>query len=147
MKKSLLMLCAAMVLSIATNAQNYKNAIGLRLGSSAPAIKNGITFKHFFGNNALEAIVSFGDGSAICGLYEIHKPLAAENLQWFLGIGGYVGLDNKNSLIGAAGIIGLDYKFSEIPLNLSLDWKPELNLISKIGFESSGIGFSARYTF
>lgn len=49
--------------------------------------------------------------------------------------------------MGGAGIIGMDYKFEDIPLNVSLDWKPELNLISKIAFESSGIGLSARFTF
>jgi hypothetical protein len=49
--------------------------------------------------------------------------------------------------IGAAGIIGLDYNFPNIPLNLSLDWKPELNLIEKIGFEASTVGFSVRYRF
>ena len=47
----------------------------------------------------------------------------------------------------ATGIIGLDYKFEEAPINVTLDWKPELNLISTIAFESSGIGLSIRYTF
>ncbi len=150
MKKIIFLIVLINSLAMSSKAQddgNYRNAVGVRLGSSVPAIKNGISFKHFFGNNAVEAILSFGDGTALCGLYEIHKPIGTANLQWFIGAGGYIGFSNKTNNIGAAGIIGLDYKFSMIPLNLSLDWKPELNLVSKIGFEATGIGFSARFTF
>jgi hypothetical protein len=141
MKKLLLLFLAALTFSLTTKAQDdgaYKNAVGIRLGSSVPAIKSGITYKHFIGNNALEGILSFGDGVGICGLYEIHKPIASvENLQWLIGFGGYVAFNNSNSNVGAAGIIGLDYKFKEIPLNITVDWKPELNIISKVGFEAS----------
>lgn len=133
--------------SMAQDGAGYKTAVGIRLGPSVPAIKSGITVKHFIGNNAIEAIVSFGDGVAICGLYEIHKPIATENLQWFAGFGVYAGFNSGTSNIGAAGIVGLDYKFAAIPFNLSLDWKPELNIISKIGFQASTVGFSARFTF
>jgi hypothetical protein len=149
--KKLLLLVAVATISLTTKAQNessYKNAVGVRLGSSVPAIKSGITYKHFFNKAAVEGILSFGDGVAICGLYEIHKPISSvENLQWLIGFGGYLGINNSTNNVGAAGIIGLDYKFSNVPLNLTLDWKPELNIVSKVGFEASGIGFSARFTF
>jgi hypothetical protein len=150
MKKILLLFIVSALFISNIKAQNdgsYKNAIGVRLGSSVPAIKSGITYKHFIGNNALEGILSFGEGAGICGLYEIHKSLSTENLQWLIGFGGYVGFTNSNTNVGAAGIIGLDYKFSNIPLNITLDWKPELNIVSTVGFEASGIGFSARFTF
>ena len=138
----------ASLFSLSSTAQDgYKTALGVRLSSSVPAIKNGVTFKHFFGNNAVEAILSFGDGTALCGLYEIHKPLGVSNLQWLIGAGAYVGLSSDTKKIGAAGILGLDYKFAGLPLNLTLDWKPELNLVSTVGFEASGVGFSARFTF
>ena len=156
MKKLMLLLLVAFTFSLTTKAQtesssesssSYKDAVGIRLGSTVPAIKNGITYKHFIGNNAVEGILSFGDGVGICGLYEIHKPLSTQNLQWLIGFGGYVAFNNSTSNVGAAGIIGLDYKFSQVPLNLTLDWKPELNIVSKVGFEASGVGFSARFTF
>lgn len=148
MKKLLILTVITCSLSYSLQAQeSYHNAIGLRLGSSVPAIKSGITFKHFFGKSAVEAILSFGDGTAICGLYEIHRPIALSNLQWFIGAGGYVGSASSTNQAGGAGIIGLDFKFPIVPLNLSLDWKPELNLVSKIGFQTAGIGFSARFTF
>ena len=152
MYKTLLSLAIAVLFSTIVFGQNesfYKNSLGVRLGSSVPTVKSGITYKHFLDNhNAIEGILSFGDGTAICALYEIHKPInAVENLQWFIGAGGYVGFNNSSSNLGAAGIVGLDYKFTNVPLNISLDWKPELNIISKVGFESSGVGFSARFTF
>jgi hypothetical protein len=150
MKKLFLLLLAAVTFSLTTKAQDessYKRAIGVRLGSTVPAIKSGITYKHFIGNNAIEGILSFGDGVGVCGLYEIHKPLATENLQWLIGFGGYVAFQNSETKVGGAGIIGLDYKFANIPLNITVDWKPELNIISKVGFEASGVGFSARFTF
>ncbi len=147
MKKLFLLMIVASAFTLSSQAQGYKTALGVRLGSSVPAIKNGVTLKHFIGNNAVEAILSFGDGAALCGLYEIHKSIGMENLQWFIGGGGYVGLSSSSNNIGAAGIIGLDYKFPVLPLNLTLDWKPEVNLVSKVGFQASGIGFSARFTF
>jgi hypothetical protein len=150
MKKTILALFVVTLISLTTKAQDdnsYKNAIGIRLGSSVPTVKSGVTLKHFFGNNAVEGILSFGNGTALCALYEIHKPInAVENLQWFYGAGGYVGFGNNTNNFGGAGIVGLDYKFTGIPLNLSLDWKPEFNIVPKIGFEGSGLGFSARFT-
>ncbi len=135
-----------------SNAQtesNYKNAIGIRLSSTIATVSNSISYKHFINKNAIEGLFSFGDGIAIGAMYQIHKPFGQiENLQWFYGGGAYVGINNTyNNNLGALGIIGIDYKFKEIPLNLSVDWKPELNIVTKIGFEASGVGLSARFTF
>jgi hypothetical protein len=94
---------------------------------------------------------------ALGALVEFHKPLAAAGLTYFYGAGGYLAFvktynptKQKNETdpnIGAQGVIGLDYKFSNIPLNLSLDWKPELNIVTDINFEPAAIGFTARFTF
>ncbi len=149
MKKLLASIIITFIITATAMAQesnSYKNAIGVRLGSNVPAIKSGITYKHFIGSNALEGIISFGDGVGICGLYEIHKPLSGENLQWLYGAGAYVNF-SSTSKVGLAGIIGVDYKFTNIPLNLTVDWKPELNIVSVAGFEGAGVGFSARFTF
>ena len=45
------------------------------------------------------------------------------------------------------GIIGLDYKFQKIPLNISVDWKPELNLVEEVSFEASTVGLGVRFVF
>ena len=96
----------------------------------------------------MEGIIGINDGVGICGLYEIHFPIeAVPNLQWFAGPGAYIAFRNSATSFGAAGVVGLDYKFEELPLNLTIDWKPELNIISQVAFESSGLGISVRYTF
>lgn len=152
-------LIVAAILFVSTvSAQSYKTAVGVRLSSSTAMVNNSISLKHFLNEkSAIEALFSFGDPLAIGALYEVHKPFSAEGLQWFYGGGGYIGFvktfnPNKNrnetdANFGAQGVLGMDYKFANIPLNLSLDWKPELNLVSDINFEPAAIGFTARFTF
>ena len=149
MKKNILFSCLIAVISFSATAQSYKKAIGIRLGPNSAAITAGFTGKYFLNEKAaVEGIIGINNGLGICGLYELHFPIeAVKGLQWFGGGGAYIAFRSSTTFIGGAGIIGLDYKFEEIPLNLSLDWKPELNLISNVAFESSGIGLSARFTF
>ena len=152
------LLISALCFATAASAQSYKTGLGVRLSSSPAMVNNSITLKHFLNEKtAIEALFSFGDPLALGALVEVHKPFSTEGLQWFYGGGGYLGFVktfdvNKNREItntnfGAQGIIGLDYKFANLPLNLQLDWKPELNLITDINFEPSAIGFTARFTF
>jgi hypothetical protein len=160
MKKiiSISLIVAILAFTNGVSAQAYKTGIGVRLSSAQPMVNNSITLKHFLNErSAIEALFSFGDPLSLGALYEIHKPFSTEGLQWFYGGGGYIGFvktynpnKNKNETdanFGAMGVIGLDYKFANLPLNISLDWKPELNLVSDINFEPAAIGFSARFTF
>lgn len=156
-------LSVVLVLSVAAamhtaQAQDYKTALGVRLSSSNAKQNNSVSFKQFISDKAaIEALFTFGDPLALGALLEIHKPLSASGMTWFYGGGGYISFDKKlnnntgkettEPNFGAQGVIGLDYKFSGIPLNLSLDWKPELNLVSDINFEPAAIGFTARFTF
>ncbi|MBK7560706.1 MAG: hypothetical protein IPQ06_08695 [Chitinophagaceae bacterium] len=159
--KKILFVClfAAGILSLNTvHAQDYKTALGVRLSSSNAMQNNSVSFKQFISaKTAIEGLLTFGDPLAIGALLEFHKPLAAAGLTYFYGAGGYISfIKNENAItrktstdpnFGAQGVIGLDYKFNNIPLNLSLDWKPELNIISDINFEPAAIGFTARFTF
>ena len=150
MKKGIVLISLFTIIAVATKAQEYTNAVGVRLGASSPAITSGFTIKHFLNEtNAIEGIVGVGDGGiGLCALYEWHHPIeTVAHLQWFVGAGGYAAFRHSTSAIGAAGIVGLDYKFEQIPLNISLDWKPELNLITKVGFEANTVGISARFVF
>jgi len=138
---------------------DYKTAVGIRLSNTAPIISNAISIKHFLNQQtAIEGLVSFGhDITSFGALLEIHKPFSTPGLRWYYGGGGYLGFGkeydvNKNQNInttffGAQGVVGLDYKFASIPINISLDWKPELNFVTDINFEPAAIGFSARFTF
>ena len=153
-----LLFIAAIVFTTTASAQAYKTGVGVRLSSAQAMVNNSISLKHFLNErSAIEVLFSFGDPLAIGALYEIHKPFSTEGLQWFYGGGGYLGFvkswnptKNKNETdvnVGAQGVVGLDYKFINLPLNLSIDWKPELNLVSDINFEPAAVGFTARFTF
>jgi hypothetical protein len=137
---------------------SYKTSLGVRLSNVQPMVNNSISLKHFLNERtAVEALFSFGDPLALGALVEVHKPLNVSGLRWYYGGGGYVGFvktfnTNKNLYetdvnFGGQGVIGLDYKFINLPLNISLDWKPELNIVSDINFEPSAIGLTARFTF
>lgn len=141
-----------------TQGNAYKTALGVRLSSSNAMQNNSISIKQFVNDNvAIEGLFTFGDPLALGILVEKHKPLSSEGLTYFYGAGGYISFIKKVNTttlksttepnFGAQGVIGLDYKFNNVPLNISLDWKPELNIVSDINFEPAAIGFSARFTF
>jgi hypothetical protein len=138
-----------------TQAQEYKNAIGGRFG-----VSNGVTFKTFLNDTkALDFILNFrstGTYSAfrVVGLYEVHAPVSdLKGLNWFYGGGGSLGsiknkvTDNDDFAISLDGVLGLDYKFTNAPINLSLDWKPAINISPDTEFDGEGLGLSLRFTF
>lgn len=144
---TLIVLFATAILSSAT-AQDYKVALGVRLSNATPTLSNAVTIKyHMTQQHALEGIISFGTRFGLGALYELHKPTTVQGLNWFYGGGAYVGFQDGNTYLGPTGIVGLDYKFPGIPVNLSLDWKPELDIIPEINFVPDAFGFSARFTF
>lgn len=152
MNKKLLLACLSVCIMGMASAQEqtagYKTAVGIRLSNNDAIVNNSITVKHFFnGTMAIEGLLSFGDPVAIGALIELHKPIGtASGLKWFYGGGAYFGFGSPNNF-GAQGILGLDYKIPSLPVNLSLDWKPELNFVRDFGFEPAAVGFSARFTF
>ena len=128
------------------NGQEYSNGLGIRLSTSQATINQSVSYRHYFNENtAVEALLSF-DPIAIGALYEKVYPLGAPGLQWFFGGGAYVAFKGDN-VIGAMGIIGLDYTIPSMPINLSLDWKPELNLVNNVNFQASAVGLSVRFVF
>ncbi|ASB47893.1 hypothetical protein [Alkalitalea saponilacus] len=158
MKKLGLIILLSALLTSFTNAQDYKTGIGLRGGYA-----NGITVKHFISPNAaLEGILtSRWKGVQITGLYEIHnRAFNTDRLNWYYGFGGHVGFwDGDNTkkywgdpgktytVVGIDGILGLEYNFAEIPINLSIDWKPSYNLVGHTGYWGDGGAISVRYIF
>jgi len=155
MKKSILLTISFLICTISVlKAQDYKTALGIRLSSNGPAVNNSVSLKHFMNPKlAVEALFTFDKRTAIGALLEVHNDmLSTDGLKWFYGAGAYLGFDSDKThtdraLMGAQGIVGLDYKFVNIPLNLSLDWKPELNIIDNINFEPAAVGFTLRFTF
>lgn len=153
MKKLILTLFIATAF-LAASAQNetanspeYKTAIGAKLWTGG-----GISVKTFIkDNNALEFIGYFDRfGTRITGLYEIHGNLSSEGaLKWYFGPGAHVGLYRGGvTAVGIDGVVGVDYKFTNMPLNLALDWQPSFELGSgtRNGFNGNWGGFAIRFT-
>ena len=136
-------LCA----STDTVAQDYRLGIGVRLSNSIPTLNNSVTGKYFVTErSAVEGMISFGSRFVMGALLEIHNPVDIKGITWFYGAGAYFGFENKNAYLGPTGIIGLDYKFEDVPINLSLDWKPELDIVPDINFVPDAFALSVRFT-
>lgn len=161
MKKILFTLALVGVCAITAYTQNYKSAIGLRLG-----IPNSISFKTFISEpGAIEIFAGFRNYRNldyswfnVGGLYQHHFPITgAPGLKWYVGGGvsaffwnyeyDLPGTDDTNLSVGILGNLGLDYKIATAPINLSVDWVPSIFVN---GFDSgfgAGYGaFSIRYT-
>ncbi len=153
MKKLIVIATCIFLVNIAA-AQNktvssneYKTAIGIKFWDGA-----GLNLKTFLTDKtALEFIGFFNStGTRITGLYEIHGNLSTEgNLKWYIGFGGHASFYKKLGTGGGIdGVLGVDYKFSNMPLNLALDWQPsvEVGVSTLNGFAGSYGGLAIRYT-
>jgi len=155
MKKLILIIGVIATLGITAQGHDYRTALGIRLGWPA----NGVTVKHFLNEtNAVEGIIatSYG-GFVLTGLYENeHWTGEYPGLNWFWGFGAHLGFWDSNpyadqfsgsTIVGADFIVGLEYTFDEIPLNLSMDLMPSVNLIGYTGWGGIKGGISVRYVF
>lgn len=139
-------------------AQDYNTGIGLRGG-----FFNGLTVKHFVSEKAAFEVLlaSRWKGLEITGLYEIHnRAFDVDRLKWYYGFGAHAGFYNGDNthnrwgesgqsytVVGLDGILGLEYSFTDIPFNLSIDWKPTFNFLGYSGFWGDGGALSIRYIF
>jgi hypothetical protein len=127
-------------------AQDYRFAAGIRLSNSTPTLNSSITAKYFATDRtAIEGLLSFGSRFGFGGLLEIHNKFNTPGLSWFYGAGAYVGFQDSETYLGPTGIIGMDYKFPNVPVNLSIDWKPELDIIPDINFVPDAFALSIRF--
>jgi hypothetical protein len=155
MKKSVITFIMVLSFVSLVSAQDYKTGIGLRAGNSL-----GLTIKHYLNQKAaFEGLLKTRwQGFEITGLYEINnQAFDVSGLKWFYGVGGHIGFYNGDyvywgrsgttyTVVGIDGILGLEYTFTEIPINIGLDWKPALNLVGYEGLWSEG-ALSVRYVF
>jgi hypothetical protein len=159
MKKVFTILClifiATLAITSSSKAQGYDNASGGRFGAA-----NGITFKTTLGENKMiDLIANFRSNNnynyfRITGLYEVYNKINdVQGLNWYYGIGGSIGsvkykpYNSSDLYLSVDGVLGLDYKFVDAPINLSLDWKPAIQLTPDTEFDGSGVGLSLRFTF
>ena len=151
MKKSFILILLTTVL-IKANAQNYKMALGIRFSNDDAIVNNSISFKYFVSDHwAVESLFSLSRPMALGLLAEKHKQILSKRFNYFFGAGAYASFGKTKTgeerYAGLQGILGLDYKLPVLPINFSIDLKPEINLIRDLSFEPAAIGFSARFVF
>jgi len=141
MKK--IVLSAFMLLGLAFSAQAQdisKNALGLRLGDN-DGFGGEISYQRGLGdNNRLELDLGWRnskdvDAIKIVGLYQWVWNIDG-GFNWYAGVGGGIGSWSYNgpgdpdpdggTFLLAAGDIGIEYNFEEAPIQLSLDFRPEI---------------------
>jgi len=141
MKK--IILSAFMLIGLAFSAQAQdiaKNALGLRLGDN-DGFGGEISYQRGLSkNNRLELDLGWRnsrnyDAVKIVGLYQWVWNIEG-GFNWYAGVGGGIGswsYNGKNdpdtdggTFLLAAGNIGIEYNFKEAPIQLSLDFRPEL---------------------
>ncbi len=169
MKKAELLLFV-ILLSLGLSAQVYEKQVGIRLGVtsgfSGKVIKDDRT--------AIEGSLGFRNGGIqLYGLLESYHPLIqTRKAHWmiYFGGGGHVGYINgydktrrwsntsgyyweeyrvSGPVIGIDGVFGTDYTFYKVPITLSVEFKPFLELQTfqtlKVNFWDFGFGIAYRF--
>ena len=159
MKKLFLLSIALIGFAFSGSAQNIAdNAIGLRMGDS-DGLGAEISYQRALSeSNRLELDLGWRDGTnysalKLTGLYQWVMHLDG-SFNWYTGVGGGIAsFDGKKILDGesetalfVAGNIGIEYAF-EIPLLLSLDFRPELGFGDFTDDLDFDIALGIRYLF
>ena len=126
-------------LAFSTQAQDIsKNALGLRLGDN-DGFGGEISYQRgLSNNNRLEFDLGWRnsnniDALKLAGLYQWVWEID-NGFNWYAGVGAgfgswnynYNDTKNNGSFLFAAGDIGIEYTFKEVPIQLSIDLRPEL---------------------
>jgi hypothetical protein len=157
MKKHFFLLSILLFFGLSSaHSQDYKSSIGLRTGASS-----GLTYKHFISSeDAIEGILAWRyRNPGLAGIWERHAQfLDVWGLNWYYGGGAHFfvydangrdkfGRDDGGLVIGLDGILGAEYKIKEIPITVSVDLRPGINVFGVFGPIGNEIGISIRYIF
>lgn len=157
MKKLLFLLAIALPACVGAQRAAFPNAFGIRLG-----LGSGVTYQRFITDrNALEVIAYQRMGGVnLTILNETHQRLfRMPGLKWHYGYGAHVWLFNQYSILnenrlhqnaaafGVDGVVGMTYYFKSVPIQVSVDWKPGINIKGSHYIEWDAGGISARYRF
>lgn len=164
MKITILFTALFTFMTITVGAQDIsEHALGLRLGDS-DGFGAEISYQKSIGRyNRAEFNLGWRDSREfdafkLTGIYQwVHQ--IEGNFNWYYGLGGGLGSvefepvpdgeDNDGLFVFVAGDIGVEYNF-DIPLLLSLDFRPEIGLLGYDGFDDGfdfDIALGIRYQF
>ena len=145
MKKLILVVAAVLGLAVVAAAQ--PRAIGVRAGYGAE-----LSYQHTLGgNNFAELDLGWNSGAISAGLAYDFQVAPLGPLNFYAGpqvaLGLYAGGETTVFSLGAGVQLGLEYCFDQIPLQLSLDWKPTFMFVPATAFGWQSIALGIRYLF
>ena len=136
-------------------------AVGLRLGSGT-----GLSVQKFrTDRKVIEGILyTRYRGFNLCGLMQFLERLtkSVKGLKYYYGGGAHVGRysyyaghpawtneANRGSevVVGFDAILGLEFYLPDLPVQISVDWKPEYNVVGWSGFGADNGAISVRWRF
>ena len=151
MKKIVLTLALMLSMFSALSAQVDGKAIGIRFGYGGE-----LSYQHPMGNaNRLELDLGITQhGLGLNGVYQWVWDLStlADGFNWYAGVGlglgsyDYGDLNNNSFSLGVLGQVGIEYNFN-IPLQLSLDYRPGIFVGNGFNPSYDGICLAARFKF
>ncbi len=125
-----------LTLSTLSYAQQYDRAIGVRFGYPLS-----VSYKKFI--NSTDAIELYAGwrgwrryrAFSLNGAYQIHRDFPdVRGLQWYYGGGAGLQLwdydfyDSGSATVSLSGYLGLEYLIPDLPLTISVDWRPTIYL-------------------
>ena len=157
MKKLFLSITLLTIGFFTANAQEISdNAIGLRFSENGGvgaeiSYQRKLTESNRFEVDLGIRTTTFFSSFKATGLYEWVWQLEGD-FNWYAGAGGGIGswsvknTDISDTFIFAAGVVGVEYNF-DIPLQVSLDFRPEIGFSDLYDGFNADFGLSARYQF
>ena len=142
------------------HAQQYDRAIGLRFGYPLS-----VSYKKFINSNdAIELYAGYRGwrryrAFSLNGAYQIHRDFPdVRGLQWYYGGGAGIQLweydfyDRGSATVSLSGYLGLEFLIPDVPLTLSVDWRPTIYLGTQRddgfhNFSLSSGALAVRYIF
>lgn len=142
----MLLIVVTLLSLTALNAQEYKWAVGARVGGQTAGISGKYNID---GVNGIEGILSFPykNGFLATALYERYVPVIDHGFYFFYGAGGHIGKWDSKFAVGADAIVGLEYRIPNAPLAISIDYKPTFNIASRTKFYMLDFGLGLRAMF
>ena len=144
--KVIYMIALMAATSMRLSAQPYEHSVGVRAGYSS-----GIVYKAFFRHRptAIEGGLLYNrHGFNLSALVEYHPELFRnKRIQVYMGGGAFGGEWDDEFSLGIAGVAGIEYILRDLPLSISADWRPMLNLFVDFEPDWLDFGVSIRYHF
>jgi len=134
-----------LMVSLPAAAQKYNTALGARLGGG----NYGITLQQRVAPRVtIEGIAGLREreySGTVLGQY--HFGILGPSLNYYFGAGGHLGHNKDTGNFGGFdGMVGVEYKVAFLPVLLSFDFKPSLEINSD-DYARFPTAFSIRYVF